>query len=349
MNRVMKVVPLVILCALIIAVPSVWAYWVQDGVALCTAPGDQYYATITSDGAGGTFVTWQDRRSGSNDDIYAQRLNAWGTAQWLTDGVALCTAPGDQQFPQIISDGAGGAIVTWYDGRSGIYNIYAQRLNASGTAQWSSDGVALSTTAARNNYLLSPTIISDGGGGAIVTWQDGRSGSWDIYAQRVDASGAVQWTANGVALCAATLDQMWPAITSDGAGGAIVTWNDSRNGHWDTYAQRVNASGAVQWTADGVPLFTAEGGRSEIPTITSDGAGGAIVAWYDSRNGGWDIYAQRVNALGSAQWTTNGVALCTEGGISIIPRSLPMAQAAPLLRGGTDAAGATSVTSMPSG
>jgi hypothetical protein len=46
----MKAVPLVVLCALIIAVPSVWAYWVQDGVALCTATGEQFYPMITSDG-----------------------------------------------------------------------------------------------------------------------------------------------------------------------------------------------------------------------------------------------------------------------------------------------------------
>ena len=60
MSRAMKAVPLAVLCALIIAVPSVWAYWVQDGVALCTATGDQGYLQITSDGAGGAIVTWKD-------------------------------------------------------------------------------------------------------------------------------------------------------------------------------------------------------------------------------------------------------------------------------------------------
>ena len=123
-----------------------------------------------------------------------------------------------------------------------------------------------------------PTITSDGAGGAIVTWEDSRSGNYDIYAQRVNASGAVQWTADGVALCTATGSQWAPTITSDGAGGAIVTWQDYRSGNYDIYAQRVNASGAVQWTADGVALCTATGYQG-APTITSDGAGGAIVTW----------------------------------------------------------------------
>jgi hypothetical protein len=127
---------------------------------------------------------------------------------------------------------------------------------------------------------------------------DLRSGNADIYAQRVNASGAAQWTTDGVALSPATGGQGDPHITSDGAGGAIVTWTDDRSGSYesDIYAQRVNASGAVQWTPDGVALCTATGTQYS-PTITSDGAGGAIVAWEDHRCGSL-IYAQRIRASG---------------------------------------------------
>jgi hypothetical protein len=331
MSRVMKAVPLVVLCALIIAVPSVWAYWVQDGSAICAAMGDQLMPAIVSDGAGGAIVTWVDNRSGFLD-IYAQRVNASGAVQWTTDGVALCTATGNQYNPTISSDAAGGAIVTWYDERGGNnHDIYAQRVNASGTVQWTTNGVALCTAAGVQSH---PQIISDGAGGAIVTWHDERSGNnYDIYAQRVNASGAVQWTVNGVALCTATSNQAFPTIMSDGAGGTIVTWHDARSGNnYDIYAQRVNASGAVQWTTDGVPLCTAMGDQ-QVPTITSDGAGGAIVTWHDGRSGNnYDIYAQRVNASGVVQWTTDGVAFCTATGNQYYPTI------------SSDAAGGTIVT-----
>ena len=118
-------------------------------------------------------------------DIYAQYVNASGAAQWTADGVALCTAAGYQGSPSIVSDGAGGAIVTWPDPRSEDpvnYDIYAQRVNASGAVQWAADGVAL-CTAAGDQYPYG--IVSDGAGGAIVTWDDRRSGDVDIYAQRV--------------------------------------------------------------------------------------------------------------------------------------------------------------------
>jgi hypothetical protein len=289
--------------------------WAADGVALCTATGNQNSPTIVSDGSGGAIVTWDDYRSGLSD-IYVQRVNASGAVQWTANGVALCTATGFQEFPTIVSDGSGGAIVTWQDARSGNRDIYTQRVNASGAVQWTANGGAL-CTATGDQYI--PTIVSDGSGGAIVTWQDYRSGSPDIYVERVNASGAVQWTADGVALCTATGDQYSPTIISDGSGGAIVAWSDNRSGNDDSYAQRVNASGAVQWTADGVALCTATGDQW-YPEIVSDGSGGAIATWWDNRSGNNDIYARRVDASGAVQWTADGVALCTATGNQNIPK-----------------------------
>ena len=59
-----------------------------NGLPLCTAADNQQVPTIAADGAGGAFVTWQDRRSGSNDDIYLQHLNG--------SGQALSVPAGDQ-------------------------------------------------------------------------------------------------------------------------------------------------------------------------------------------------------------------------------------------------------------
>jgi hypothetical protein len=309
MRKMMKAIALVTLCALVVVVPFAWANWIQDGVVICAATGDQWYPTIVSDGADGAIVTWQDRRNGVNYDVFAQRVNASGAIQWTANGVALCAAINSQWYPTVVPDGAGGAIVTWWDYRSGSFSdVYVQRVNASGVPQWTTDGVALCTAAGQQRYQ---TIVSDAAGGAIVTWQDSRGAYSHIYAQRVNASGTPQWTANGMAICMATGNQQYPTITSDGVGGAIVTWQDGRSGNYEIYGQRVNASGVVQWAPDGVDFCTATGVK-QYPTIVSDGAGGAIVTWHDSRNGSsWEIYAQRVDSSGAAQWTANGVALCT--------------------------------------
>jgi len=46
--------------------------------------------------------------------------------------IVISAAADDQSNRQIVADGSGGAIITWYDYRSGAYDIYAQGLSASG-------------------------------------------------------------------------------------------------------------------------------------------------------------------------------------------------------------------------
>jgi hypothetical protein len=290
--------------------------WTANGVALGTAAYNQHTPRATSDGAGGAIVVWVHEAGAGSRLIYAQRLNDSGAAQWAADGVRICASASLHKEPAVMSDGAGGAIVAWQSvGAPQTYDLYVQRVNASGTRQWTTSDVALCTAAGDQGYHA---ITSDGSGGAIVAWQDSRSGGTDIYARRVNASGAVLWTANGVSICTAAGYQYAPALASDGAGGAIVTWYDDRSGNYDIYAQRVNASGAVLWTANGVPICTAAGEQYNSKII-SDGAGGAIVTWQDSRSGAFDIYTQRINASGTVLWPADGVPICTAAGHQYSP------------------------------
>ncbi len=162
-----------------------------------------------------------------------------------TDGVPLCVATGEQNAPAIVGDGSGGAIATWFDFRGGSYtDIYARAVDASGVPQWTIDGVPVCSAP---DFQWSPTITTDGAGGAIVTWADYRSGTaYEVYAQRVDASGLPQWMLDGVIMSTAPGDQSTPIVVSDGAGGAIAVWWDFRNGFdVDLYADRVTAAGFV--------------------------------------------------------------------------------------------------------
>src|SRR5204863_2915659 len=134
-------------------------------------------------------------------------------------------------------------------------DIYAQRVNAVGVPEWTTDGVLVSST---NNHLVlvvqNPTIVSDGAGGAIITWFDFRTDAPDIYAERLNAAGVAQWTENGVAVCTAADHQLLPEIASDGAGGAIITWHDYRTSHSvDIYAQNITAAGVLGGTILSVP------------------------------------------------------------------------------------------------
>src|SRR5262245_21234404 len=246
------------------------AEWQPDGTPMTSALNEQSTVRMVADGSGGAIMVWSDWRS-NNSDIFAQRVNALGIPQWNPDGVVICNQGGYQSYPSIVSDGAGGVIMAWHDGRSGIpYDIYVQRVNAAGVVQWTANGVAL--CAAVNDQAY-PSLVSDGAGGAIAAWMDYRSGvGWDIYARRVNASGVPQWVADGVALCTAGNNQIDPRIVSDGAGGAIASWEDYRAGAFpDVFAQRVSSTGVPQWLGNGFSVCTAANVQAN-PDILADGA-----------------------------------------------------------------------------
>lgn len=298
--------------------------WGASGVAVSTAMNDQGGHQIISDGTGGAILVWEDRRNGKDWDIYAQRISAAGRVLWTPDGVALSTAANDQVTPRLIPDGAGGAIVTWIDGRSGTdWEIYIQRIDGNGEVKWPAGGVALSKATDTHSPATTPTqsVVSDGSGGAIVVWNDFRNGNWDLYSQRVDASGTLQWPIEGVPVSTAANDQLSPQTVSDGAGGAVVAWYDFRSGtNWDIYAQRVDGDGKMQWLMDGVVISTAIHHQIS-PQLASDGSGGAIIAWIDFRSGtDQDLYAQRVDQNGAAQWTADGVPISTAPNDQLAPQ-----------------------------
>ncbi len=285
--------------------------WKANGTVICNASDSQNLPKICSDGTGGAIITWHDNRNGANLDVYAQMIDSNGNVNWTTNGVAIGAASGDQSYPEICSDGEGGAIIVFNDYRGGATSdIYAQRIDSNGNVQWIPNGVAICTA---SYYQLLPQICSDGEGGAIIIWNDFRGGSYsDIYAQRIDSNGNVQWTPNGVAICIQSYNQLQTKICSDGAGGAVIMWRDYRNGNnFDIYAQKIDSNGNTQWNANGVAICTASSDQY-YPKICSDGAGGAIITWYDNGiRAFWDIYAQRIDSNGNVQWTTDGVAICT--------------------------------------
>lgn len=301
------------LAVLLPATPAV-AFWPPEGVAVCVAPGNQYPVAMVPDERGGAFLAWLDEAGGG--DVHAQWLDAAGELRWGPGGVAVCTQAGLQLSPMLVADGAGGAIVTWYDARSGNTDVYAQRVDAAGAVRWAAGGVAICTAAGSQEH---PRITTDGVHGAIVTWQDRRSGAWDIFAQRINASGTVLWAPNGVPLCTARQDQTNPYSVADGMGGAIVVWRDYRsNDAHLIHAQRVDGMGLVRWMTDGIALATV--GDQVNAAIAADGAGGALVAWQALPGAAADIYAQRIDVSGRFLWAAEGAPCCSAPGIQSRPR-----------------------------
>lgn len=278
--------------------------WTANGAAVCASTEDQRNAKTCTDDIGGAIIAWEDHRSTTNWDIYAQRINATtGATVWAAGGVAICTATGDQSSIAMCSDGAGGAIIAWVDHRGSTDDIYAQHVTAAGSVLWIADGMVICNNAAGNQ--VSPVICSDGAGGAIIAWEDYRSTTnWDIFTYRVSSGGNRYWDINGTEICANTANQLENVLCSDGAGGAYITWTDFRNAATNIYVQYINATGdGLYFAADGDAVT---GGIivQSAPEICSDGAGGCYIAWQEIVTGTMlDIKCRHYGPRGGAPWT----------------------------------------------
>jgi hypothetical protein len=298
--------------------------WGPTGIPLCDAVGSQVSFRALADGAGGAFIAWQDSRRGLDDgpphhhalyDLYAQHVDAQGLRTWPAAGIPVVTVAPVQGATSLVTDGGSGVLITWLDGRGAAY---LQHLDASGSAHLPQDGVAIP-----GRFL--GQVTSDGAGGIISAFMYGPDTQQDLYAQRVDSTGALKWPLNGVLVASAPFDQRPNDILPDGKGGAFIAWYDLRNGlDWDVYLQRITAAGvaAPGWPANGLPVCTSPGFQI-YPRLVPGAAGGCVLAWYDARDtsSAYDIYAKSITAQGavSTGWPTTGALLCHATGDQVSP------------------------------
>jgi len=345
--------------------------WTQNGVAISSVMESQVKPEMISDGAGGIIIVWADTRNGTSD-IYAQRIDSLGNARWAAGGVPVAADASEEIDPEVASDGQHGAIVVWsaHSGTGQDGHIHAQRIDGNGNLLWSPE-LVLSFS---DQYESAPCITDDGNGGAYVAWAFYNNQEYDVYAQRVSASGAQMWQNGGISLTPSLGAQDSPMLLADGTGKAFlcytswasgsiprqqvvvlnpdgstaaslalssasgaqrsprltivatgllgIVWEDGRTGgsKTRTYAQLINNAGAKSWAADGVAVSN-RAGNQMTPHVIADGNGGMIVSWEDLTAGitQGDTYAQKFAANGSPLWTAAGVPIATADKMQQVP------------------------------
>lgn len=282
------------------------AMWTVGGLKVSTFPGGQVDPRIVSDSAGGAFICWNGSAdtNTSREDVFAQHISSNGTLLWGATGIDVSQAGMfdilSTPYAKMVADGVGGFYIAWDEN----VGIYIGRVNVAGTVLWKKLVTPLSVTHA--------CIIRSGDGGAIIAYNDARSvpfGDYgNVFTQKVDSSGTILWGAEGMPACNAAEQQDNPALVSDGSTGAIVAWEDFRNGtQYKVFAQHLNGSGGRTWVtgsdSGGVAVCTSTDTQFD-PILSAGPDGSAVITWNDGRR---DMYVQKLRSNGSLLWGTNGV------------------------------------------
>src|SRR5512140_2963651 len=99
-----------------------------------------------------------------------------------------------QHKPKVCNDGAGGAIVAFYND-SGPRNIMAQRVDSNGTMLWGCAGLKINTTAPVSEMT---GLFSDRQGGEYIVWTQNDYSTtpmptFKTFVTRIAANGTPVW------------------------------------------------------------------------------------------------------------------------------------------------------------
>jgi hypothetical protein len=282
--------------------------WGENGVP---AYFGQYEHSLhmTSDGSGGVIIVQQNLTyTGSNFEVFVQKVGSGGSLPWGQKGILLYPVGGAEEV-EIVSDELGGAIVAW---QVESRDIRVQRVDANGNVVWQQNGVPIGITKAVGEaFPHTPLLVSSGTGEAIVVWEDLRHGLASIYAQKIDADGNIKWQLGGEEVCyIKTNSSFWPRTAiSDGSGGAIIacSYKEAETNKKGLLIQRLDMTGRAVWD-NGVVVTEND---HDAHVISSDGQGGAIVAWGSGKSlfKPEKSYVQRVDSVGKLLWGMEGIRL----------------------------------------
>jgi hypothetical protein len=264
--------------------------WPSDGRLLIPGgDGGRSGTNLVSDGAGGAYYGWELNHGPDayDNDVYAIRILGDGTVApgWPAGGDPVSTRPFTQYLTSMIPDGAGGVLLAWYDNWEQPSVAFVQRLASGGAPAlgWPAGGVRASDIL---GWQVAPRLAPDGVGGAYVAVEIGPG---EGYLQHLlpDGTRAPGWPGLGIALVndpIISYAQRELAITPDGSGGAIVAWNDSREGRQNQiYAQRFFGDGPTPVL---VSLVSVEAVPDRVALTWHRGEGGlAEAVVYRRRDG----------------------------------------------------------------
>ncbi|MGX1321669.1 autotransporter passenger strand-loop-strand repeat protein [Bradyrhizobium sp. USDA 377] len=256
--------------------------------------GSQATAVVTGLSNGGFVISWQDQNSTSGD-IKAQIYGANGAPVGGEFVINSVTA-NNQNTPAITGLPNGGFVVAWTNQGSSAADVKAQVYDANG-AKVGSEFLVNSTNPSFDQERASIATLSNGD--FVVTWNDFRTGNWEVRGQvfHPGAAGATKVGAEFTVDQAYYNSRMVAGVTGLANGNFVISFEDTSG---EVRAQ-VFTAGGVKVGAE-FQVNTQTSGNQGFSSITALKGGGFVVTWSDEGTGdgnGPAIKAQVYDAAGS--------------------------------------------------
>lgn len=285
--------------------------WQANGLPVTVEDLKQVQPRLTSDDNNGVFVVWQDERNGGwpQSDIYIQHVSSDGSMLFATNGQAVTSGETYQLSPLVRSDGNDGAFVVWGGQETGSIGIKGQHVSTVGNVEWGSLG--LEFYYGIDGDAKNAQVLPWGDNSFMVMWEDHRKGSQgsSAIAQVMDKTAGIQYILNGKQL-SFNMQQNIPHLAPDGQGGAYIGFQAEEDLVLNLYCQHVDATLTPTWGDFGIRVYNQNYTDQKSPILATGPNGDVYYIWAEMRNlFDFDVYVQRFDVNGVAQWTAGGVSI----------------------------------------
>lgn len=255
--------------------------FVDNGLPVCTEVGEQTRPQMISDGAGGIWVVWVDRRNNRDEDVYYQHIMPGGYPYFPVTGRVLVSAPRSQAQVQIKPDGRGGFWAVWTDAReykNQGFEVYLQRVNARGEIEEEPGGLRLSQG---NHDSHTPVLASGPDGSVGLLWMDNANGYFNIRMQVFFSDGQRLFEESGKTVSPALAHQRQPALTFH-QDHWLLAWSEERYGQGRDriFLLPIHVSGQLAGPGDGFRMSTGSG-RQLRPGFTLGNDTSVLLTWQE--------------------------------------------------------------------
>ncbi len=302
-----------------------WSVPVVVNGAAAAADAFDFAPAVATDGHGLWIVVWVATNGPDTDVFVARSLDAG--ASWSPPAPLYADAasdPGNDERPQLASDGAGTWIVVWdSNGRYGGDRDVLLARSLDGGITWSAPAPLAAGAATDRGADQRPQLATDGAGRWMVVWASSdtlgntKGNDFDVLVVR-SSDGAATWTAPAALAANAASDQALddrPQIATDGLGTWVAAWaSDSSlggmlGGDLDLLTARSTDAGA-SWSPPAALNGNAasDAGEDGAPVLATDRHGTWVAVWesndaLDGSSGDYDVVMAH-SIDGGAHWAS---------------------------------------------
>lgn len=279
-----------------------------------TLTGSSTAFILKLDSSGG--VTWSKSFGGSGSSAYGQSVAVDGSSNVYLGG----DFSGNLTTPVVLKVGDNDAFIFKLDSNGAI--VWAKNFGGSGAYSY---GQSIAVDGNENVYLAGYFFSAN-----LTTPFLTKIGTEDVFALKLDSSGAVTWAKNFGGIGAWAYGQSVTVDENDNiyiggtfSGANLTTPFVSKVGNQDAFAFKLDSSGAITWAKS----FGGSGASAYGQSITVDGNGNVYAGGYlsganlttpaVSKIGYYDGFTFKLDSSGAVVWAKSFGAM-TPGGSPVI-------------------------------